>query len=167
MAYCTQTDLELRASVLGLQLRGDYLRIGVADPAVVAQAIEAGDSEINLYCGWLYSETALGNCTWVNHASIALSLWFFCGNEMEVIPQSVQANYDRVVKQLEKVQEGKLKLPGVARRNKHTPSLTNQRVDLGYGTKKLRVERVISKEQSPQHKQNVDYLAERNATSDL
>jgi hypothetical protein len=163
MAFCTQADLELRASALGVQLYGDdeFTDDPVAIATAVDQSLEAGMADIQLYCGWLYSDTALASCTWVKHANVALSLWYYSGRRNESIPPSVQLNYDRVLKVLEKVQAGTFQLPGIALRNKHAPFVTNQRVQMGYRTKKARTERSISTPGPVQHPRNLEMDSER------
>lgn len=163
MAFCTQTQLEKKLSPMGVQLIGDYDLVGAASEGVVEQAIEAGDSDIQFFCGSLYSDAALASCTWINHAAIALSCWHYCGNRNEPIPQSVQANYEVVIKRLEMVHAGTYQLPGIAFRNKHAPFVTNQRIVMGYRTKKARTERTISTPGPVQHPRNLEMESEREA----
>ena len=155
-AFCTEAEVRLKLSTLGVVHFGDDDFDGSSETGVVAEGIDWASEEIIWLCDQ-YAEADLATSGWINQKAIIFTIYWLCTRRGQDAPKGVELLYEGALKQLERVDKGEKIIPGVAMSGNHLPGVTNVRADLLYRTKKARVERVISTEQPTHHTQATDW----------
>src|SRR3972149_3555640 len=109
--YSTQADLEKLISPSTLMQLADDNKDGVADAAVISEAIEAADDQIDAYCGARYQVPFATVPGVVNKMSVDLALYhLYTRRASDTVPEVRQTRYDAAVKFLEQVAKGAVSL---------------------------------------------------------
>lgn len=148
--YCTAADLERYFSKVGVDHFADHDDDGIQEPGVVADAIERATDEINLYVlthGRYAIADLVGNRL-LNSWCVVLATCDLCQTRGNGVPESVAMECQRIFELLEKVMDGKLNLPEVARQGQGVPTFSNLRLDRRYRDEKVRVIRSTSSKRS-------------------
>jgi len=154
-AYCTEAEIAKKLSVLGIKHAADDNFDQESESGVVAEGIEWASTEIDFYCT-AYAAADMATSDWVNQAAIIHAIYWLRTRRGEDPPKGVERLYEACVKKLELIHAGEYQIPGLAFSGNHFPAVTNVRADLRFRTKKTRVERPISSEQTDGHTVNVD-----------
>jgi phage gp36-like protein len=137
--YCTLDDMERKFSSSGVVEFADHDDDGTADTGVVDDAIQQATEEINLYAMQHYSAAGLASSSLINRWCTVLAVAFLCLNRGNPIPVAIQAEYERIMLNLERVRTGEMRLPGVAYRDDTRPTISNLEVDRRYRHNPIRV----------------------------
>jgi phage gp36-like protein len=121
--YCTAADVRNRLSADGVALRTDD-----ASPAALTDALESAAVEVNGYAEPFYEPAALALSNWVRFKARDIAVYLLCLRRNNPVPKSVQARYDKAIKDLEGVRAGWVVVPDAAQRRANTPVLSNMRV---------------------------------------
>lgn len=153
-SYTTAAALDARCSALGVDLRTDH-----APTDSLEQSIEMADSQIEFYCQARYDPAALASSRWVATAALMLATYHLCWLRLNPVPGPVAAEYERILAELTRVQDGKAVIPGIPRGKSSAPTVTNQRVVLNRYPE-LRVEKPRSTGTAEGYPRRVDPTAD-------
>jgi len=120
--FCEWSDVQNRLSAAGANLRVDD------DPAARDEVLIDATVEVMQYTFLLYSEAALANSNWVNRKTRDVACWYAASRRANPVPKSIQALYEKAIKDLENVQVGAFLIPDAPMRKNAAPVLSNQRV---------------------------------------
>ena len=152
--YCTQSDMERKLGAQAIIEWSDHNADTVADDDVVDDAINQATGEIDLACRQRYSQAGLATSELINRWATVLACYFLATNRGNPPPESLAAEFQRIMEKLQQVAEGLLQLPGVAMRNDMRPTHSNLRIDRRYIQSKIRVEKATSTDSPTTLKQN-------------
>lgn len=160
--YTTETRLRYRCSQLGVDLRSDHDPNTAASSAdatgAIGEAIESASADISFHC-WQYSPSALSSIEWIAKIATDLAVYYLCQLRNNSPPDSVTTMYERALKWLEKIQDGKAIVPGAPAGRGAAPVVSNFRVDLNRYPA-IRVERPRSSGSAEGYKRRTDPSAE-------
>ncbi len=109
MSYCTQTDIEnLLPSANLIQLADDD-EDGVADAAVITEAIASADGDIDGYCQEKYTVPFTAVPEIIKNISVDLAIHFLYSRR-DIMPEGRTARYKEAIRKLEKIAAGTLSL---------------------------------------------------------
>lgn len=112
MAYCTDTDLITRYGEYELTQLTDRARVGAIDGSVLDQAIADAGAEIDGYLATAGYPTPLVAAPYVlTRYACDLARWYLYD---EVRPDAVQRGADQARNWLERIADGRYRLPGLA-----------------------------------------------------
>jgi phage gp36-like protein len=134
----TRARVERLVSAAAVDAFTDHAEV---DDDVVDDCIEQASGEMLMFLHDRYEESALEATALVNHwCSVwtARLLFIRRGNP---VPESLQAEYERVVAYLEKISAGTMNIAGLTLRGDSRPTWSNLRVDRRYPQSKVRVSR--------------------------
>jgi Mu-like prophage protein gp36 len=138
--YCTEADMQRLFSAAGVQSFGDHEQTGAPVDDVTDDCIDQATEEINLFCRQYYLAADLANSTLINRWCTVLSVYFLCQRRGNPVPESIQAEFERIMLYLERVRTGEMKLPDVPYAANLSPSFSNMTVDRRFPASRVRVE---------------------------
>lgn len=156
--YCTEEDLNRYLSDQGVVAFADHDQDGTSDTGVVDDCIAQGTEEINLYAGQFYASAGLASSTLVTRWCVVLSSTFLCERRGNPVPESLRAEFERILTTLERVRTGEMRLPGVAMSADMRPTVSNLRPVRGATDGPIRVDQVTSPKVPTDRPQKVDYF---------
>lgn len=110
MAYCTKTDIEkLLPSSVVTQLtddEGDGTKINER----VAEAIASADSEIDTYCGQVFTVPFAVVPDVIKKASVDIAIYHLYSRRVEQMPETRRDRYKDAIALLTKIAEGKISI---------------------------------------------------------
>jgi phage gp36-like protein len=131
----------------------EYNRINVA--------INWATSQVKLYCGSKYDDSALASSWTVKRWATIIAAYRLCRRRTNPCPATVEEDYKEAILELKDVQKGNLYIEDVGLRTTECPAWSNVQVDsFGYDLRKVRVQRPISEGTPTQYPQNVSWPAE-------
>lgn len=131
LSYTTEDQVEVRASVVGVDLRTDDDTAPTINP--MTDCISRASATIDFYCSAKYSTTGLAASRFITKLATDLALWELCKRRLNPAPNSVAADAEAAIALLEKISTGEALIPGVARSIGMAPTVVNHRIDLrGY-----------------------------------
>lgn len=122
--YCTWADVTARISAAAADLRLDDA------PATKTDILETSAVEVNGYLQLNYDVPVLAASNWVRFKTRDIAVYLLCLRRNHPVPVSVAAQYEKAIKDLERVQAGEMMLPDVAQAKANVPVLSNQRVTM-------------------------------------
>lgn len=122
--YCSWPDVTNRLGVDGADARIDD------DPTTQQDVLESAAVEVNGYLQLTYEISALAQSNWVRFKTRDIAVYLLCLRRNHPAPQSVQAQYEKAIADLERVQAGAMKVPDAYESKANVPVLSNQRVTL-------------------------------------
>jgi len=143
-AYCTTADMSRLFASYGVTAFADHDESGTADTGVTDDCISQASEEIDMYALQLYAAASLATSALINRWATVMAVYFLCMRRGNGIPESIAAEFDRIMAMLLKVADGTLKLPGVAMDGDLRPSFSNLKVDRRYRDSRIRVRRSVS-----------------------
>lgn len=121
--YTTLARLQTRLSSLGVSLRIDD-----NFPTAVADVINDASDEIEAYASFSYSTLSLSTNSWIAKKATDIALVYLCQRRNNPVPNSVMANYDKAISDLEAVLAGSRQIPGAARNKGAAPAISLPRI---------------------------------------
>lgn len=120
--YCVQADIENRLSASGVDLRIDDV-----PPDTLGDVIDDASAEVESHCLLKYGADQLAASRWIKHKCADIATYLLCERRGNPAPPGIANKFERAMAQLEKVQEGKLKISDVAQRRTAVPMVSNMR----------------------------------------
>ena len=111
MAYSTIADIELALPEDKLIDLTDDEGINAVDDTKITQAITGADGEIDGYLAERHTTPLSTVPTLIKGWSIDIAIYKLYQRRMEEIPDTRDKAYSRAIKKLERISEGKMKLP--------------------------------------------------------
>ena len=106
MAYCTLADIERRITSDDLVRLADHDGDGLADAAVVTQAIEDAQGVIDSYLGVVYAVPIPAPIPDVlRQYCVTMAVYFLCKGRRALTPETID-NYDKAIAWLKAVVAG-------------------------------------------------------------
>lgn len=139
--YCTADEIGRKAGATGLLNWSDHDASGTSDTGVIDDAINEATETIDLYCRQRYDQAGLAASEIVSRWAVVLACYFLSINRGNPAPEAIEAEYQRIIANLEKIAAGLMSLPGVPMRSDSRPSMSNLRVERHHGQSKIRVKR--------------------------
>lgn len=152
--YCDQDDVERLLSNHGVTSFADHNEDGENESGVVTDCLAQATDEINLYANQRYLADDLADSTLINRWCTTLAAYFLCMRRGNPVPESLQYEFERIMVNLTKIQEGLLTLPGVPMNGDLSPSFSNLKVDRRFRHSKIRVTKVNSSSSTSKLQQN-------------
>ena len=121
----------------GIDAFGDHDGDGVADDGVTTDCIDQATEMLNLYCQQ-YSVTGLAASKLVNRWCTVLAVFYLCERRGNQPPDSLQAEYERIIATLEAIHQGRIRLR-VAMNVNTSPSFSNMTIDRRWPFSRVRV----------------------------
>lgn len=121
--YCTTTDVQRLLSVGGVALRTDD------DANALTDAINEASTEIDFYCFQKYGPN-LASSLWVEMRCRVVAAALLCSRRGNPIPEGINWRYEKTIRDLESIQNGRLKIPNLPGQKTSVPVLSNQRAAL-------------------------------------
>ena len=122
--YCDWPTVQKRISAEAAELRLDD------DPSAKDDVLDEASVEINGYLQLNYTVENLAASDWVKFRARDIAVYLLCLRRNHPPPRSVQARYDKAIKDLERCAAGLIRLPDVAEHKANVPVLSNQRVQM-------------------------------------
>lgn len=135
--YSTPSDLQNFLGVNGVEAFGSHDDRGWE--ANATECCEQATDEINLYVYRRYADAALQSSRMLQRWAVVLSACFFCERRGNPIPESILADFNRIMEMLKGVHAGTILLPGVALRSPSVPAMSNMKIDRRYIRRQQRV----------------------------
>ena len=110
MAYCTQSDLLKQITSEQLIQLTDDADAGVADTAIVDDAIAAADAVIDGYCAQRYTVPFASTPPIINEISVTVALYKLFTRRAHAMPELRKEQYDNMIKMLKDIEAGHLSL---------------------------------------------------------
>lgn len=124
--------MQNRLSATGVTLRVDHDAVGAT-----AESISAASEDVAFYCATRYLAADLPGNAWISSKAATVAIYYLCGFRNNPVPKTVQALYDKAIKELEAVQLGTANVPGLSI-GKSFPQVVTQRIDYSqYPAKRL------------------------------
>lgn len=142
--YCVEADLERYLSAQGVIAFADHDSDGDSDTGVVNDCIAQAAEEINLYANQYYSAAALATSTLIVRWATVLASAFLCQRRGNPVPDSLQAEFTRIMETLERIRKGEMRIPGIAWKSDFRPTVSNVVVDRGACDGPVRVDTATS-----------------------
>ena len=141
--FCTEAELVRRFGE-GVRNWADHDEDGTGDTGVVDDAINQATEEIFLFAGKRYTAVRLAASKLINGWAITLAGFFLSQSRGNSPPESLEAEFVRIMARLERVGSGADSLPGVPMRADLRPTMSNLQVDRRFLHSKTRVTRTNS-----------------------
>jgi phage gp36-like protein len=122
--YTTSDKVTRFMGSLGVSLRSDD------DHTAMNEAITDASVDVFQYCGLRYTDTQLAASAWVEQKAKIIAAWHFCCRRLNPVPSNLQAMYEKIIEQLERVQAGQQRIADIRARKEDVPVLSNQGVTL-------------------------------------
>lgn len=123
VAYCTLQDMQNRLSVMGVSLRVDDV-----PPTDLGDVIIEASTVIDEYCFHRYTPTAMLTSAWVEYRATDIACYFLCERRGNPVPIGIAQRYERTMKKLERVYDGKFNIYDCPERRTPAPTMSNMRV---------------------------------------
>lgn len=131
IVYTTAEKIQRRMSTIAVDLRLDDLEDqAIEQTAAYDQVIEDASVEVNGYCLTTYSAAALAASPWIEKKTRDIAIYFLCLRRLNKAPASVQAEYEKALADLERVQAGEIRIPDAPQSRATVPVMSNQGVRL-------------------------------------
>lgn len=137
--YTTATKVKRLMSATFADELADNDRDGMADDEVMNDAINAATEEIDAFAREQYTQAQIASSSLVGRWATKMAAAELCLQRGNPVPESWAAEVERIRDNLEKIRGGKYDLPGVPRRTKMYPTLSNLTVDRRYHRSTIRV----------------------------
>lgn len=111
------------------------------DEENIALAINLATDEINLYCS-MYEEQGLAASPWIRSQATWLACYYL--SQYRGNPEVFAKNRDEILKMLERIKSGEMKIPRLGPRTDSTPALSNFEMDERCYENKIRVQQSTS-----------------------
>ncbi len=116
-----------------------------------------GDAQVKTYCSPRYDDGDLAQSWSANRWATCMASRWVAKRLCRPCPQSIQADYEETLLELQKVNNGQLNIENAGTRTAGFPFITNVTIDIGYYTNKVRVEPSISDSTPTQFPQKIDW----------
>ena len=123
----------------GVTSFADHDADGTADTGVVDDCIEESSAEIAMLAGQRYALADLAAHPLVHSWATTLAIYFLCQRRGNPIPTSLADEFNRITAILEKIVDGRIKLPGLDEVTGIRPTLSNLVIDRRYPNNRVRV----------------------------
>ena len=111
MAYCTKADILDQLDEASLVQLTDDEGTGVVNDARVDKAIADADATINFYCQNLYRVPLSPIPDKINQMAVNIAIYELYSRRDDTMPDTRKDKYNSDIRTLEKVADGKIKLP--------------------------------------------------------
>lgn len=120
--YCTLADLQNRLSATGVALRIDD-----SPPTTLGDVLDDAAAEIDMYCALHYSPDQLAQSRWIKSKCTDIATFLLCERRGDPVPPGIAAKFDRATAELQRIQEGGLKIADIPQRRLAVPMVSNMR----------------------------------------
>jgi hypothetical protein len=131
--------------------------VNAATGARLLVGCRKGTSKVKLYCNQRYDDSQLvlsgSVCDW----SATIAAKYLCTRRAQGCPKGLMADYEDVLRELQKVQVGQLTIENCGTRGVDWPVITNVTVDPAYDYMRARVEPNISEQTPTAYSQFIDW----------
>lgn len=149
--YCTQAQIESILSEHGVLAFTDDDHDGISDGTLIQDAIDRSASlKIDFYLCQRYDLTQITNNSWVQYANAILAAVAIVSRRGMSVPESLHEQEAMVIEQIRLIHRGTCKVPGMAERFDHLPSVSNYDVERFRNIHPIRVQREESVGDAPQ-----------------
>lgn len=131
-----ETKIKSRISQAGINLRIDHYPTGTDN--ALDYCILSASAEVQMYLQRFPADT-LSQSDWVQSVTTDVAIFYLCRNRLNAVPKVIEDAYERNLKLLKMVLDGKIGVPGLSA-GKNYPGIRNMRVVLGGIQPSLRVE---------------------------
>lgn len=131
--------------------------VNAATGARLLVGCRKGTSRVKLYCNKRYDDSQLRLAGTVCDWATICAAKFLCTRRAQGCPQSLMADYEEAVKEMEMVQCGQLDVEDIGTRGVDYPSVTNVIVQPGYDGMRARVQPNISEQVPRAYGQYIDW----------
>ncbi|MBN1627121.1 MAG: DUF1320 domain-containing protein [Deltaproteobacteria bacterium] len=111
MAYCTKEDILDKLDEESLIQLTDDEGTGTVNDGRVDKAIAAADATINFYCRNLYLVPLSPAPDKINQIAVNIAIYELYSRRDDTMPDTRKDKYNGDIRTLEKVSDGKIKLP--------------------------------------------------------
>jgi phage gp36-like protein len=129
--YATQSDLERLFSSYGVTSFSDHDQDGVNDTDVVSDCITQASQELEFYCR-RYAPAALSQSSLITRWCTVISCVFLCQRRGNPVPESLQAEMDRIYAMLKEIDQNGKPIPGIGQSSACVPKFSNLTVERGF-----------------------------------
>lgn len=162
--YCTRADVEAILSQEGVELRLDDDGSGQVASTELArlttQGINYASSRVNFYCLAKYEASELAKSWLVNEWATIIAARWLCSRRGNSPPESLENLYEQVLEDLKGIRSDEAQIPDIGPRDAAWPAWSNISFDTRYQLRRLRVERPISEQTTPNYPQHRDVAAD-------
>ena len=142
--YCSIAELQRFLSTNAVTDFADHDADGTADTDVVEDAINQATDEIDLFARQRYTPTILATSTLITRWCVVIAARFLTQRRGNVVPDSIDVEWQRIADHLEAISMGRRQLPGVALREDLRPTMSNLAIDRRWRRSTVRVSRTNS-----------------------
>lgn len=150
--YTDQAEINDLLSENGVNLRLDDDDDAAVDAdelvRITPRIVNKATARCNLYLLERYDANQLADSWMVHHWATVIGAYMVCQRRGNVIPESLQQEYDQCIEEMQAVKDGDMSLGDVPQRESDQPTFSNVTIDDRYRVRRVRVQRPIS-EQSP------------------
>jgi len=139
--YCSIAELQRFLSTNAVTDFADHDADGTADTDVVEDCINQATDEIDLFARQRYTPTILATSTLITRWCVVIAARFLSQRRGNVVPDSIEVEWQRIVEHLEAIASGLRQLPGLALRDDMRPSWSNLTIDRRWRRSTVRVTR--------------------------
>ena len=139
IVYCSIAELDRFMSSNATTDFADHDADGTADTDVIEDCINQATDEIDLYARQQHTQAQLATSTLITRWCVVMAARFLQERRMNVVSESIIAQWDRIIENLQKVAENRLQLPGLAKRDDMRPTWSNLKIDRRFRHSKIRV----------------------------
>lgn len=138
-ALCTVAEVKRKVGDDVVLAWADHDEDHVNDTDVIEDAINQATEELLLYLGQRYSDAGLAGSTIVNRWCVTLACYFLSTSRGNSPSEWLEAEFQRLMEKLPKVQNGTQPLPGVSLSQNLMPTMSNLTIDQRWRHSKIRV----------------------------
>jgi len=142
--YCTEADMNRYLSANAVIDFADHDEDNTADTGVTDDCINQATEELDLFLTERYAQAELQTSTIVNRWATVIACRFLCQRRGNVVPDSMETEWERIQGHLEAIAADRRSLPGIALRDQMIPTMSNLAIDQRYRRNKSRVTRTNS-----------------------
>lgn len=148
--YTTRAAIERMLSVAGVRARLDHDNddlVSTDEAELSDDCVTEATETINFYCYAKYDPARLAESNMVHRWATVYGSYALCGTRGMDVPDIIQERIEKIEEKLEKVQLGRIFLPGVALRRNQAPTWDNIRCDPRFRWNVIRVQKRSSSKQ--------------------
>ena len=142
--YCTIAQLQRFLSTNATTDFADHDADGMADTDVIEDCINQATEEIDLYARQQYTQTVLATSTLITRWCVVMSARFLAQRRGNIVPDSIEVEWLRIIEHLEAISLNVRQLPGLAKRDDLRPTWSNLKIDRRYRYSTVRVTKTNS-----------------------